>query len=77
MEIMSWILSAANAITITNDTADSTASAANIIWIFKKGSGESETLEAPWQGKWLLPPSRWVFLKCFRLTNAIFTFKDH
>ena len=49
MEIMSWILSAANA--NTNDTADSTASAANIIWIFKKGSGESETLEAPWQGK--------------------------
>ena len=34
MEIMSWILSAANA--ITNDTADSTASAANRTRIFKR-----------------------------------------
>ena len=64
------VTAAADSNAIVDVTA--TASAANKTW----------TLKEKWQwwagntwgslAKWLLPPSRLVFPKCIRLTNAIF-----
>ena len=60
-------------------TVDATDNAANKAWIYKKiDSGEPETLKKHYRltesGKLLL---KRVFLKCFRLTNTIFSIKDH
>ncbi len=51
-----------------------TAVAANLTWIFKRKLAvvSQKHLGVTGSGKWLLPLSRWMFPKCFRLTTAIF-----
>ncbi len=66
---LSWIFKS-----MSDTTADATASVANKTRIFK---WKMEVVSRKYSrltgsGKWLLTPSRWVFPKCIQLTTCIF-----